>query len=169
LGISNDLLCANLDPEVSTAFERTKTILQNAGVELVEVNFERIMKLHDKCETVMILRAMKTDLTCYLKKYCENLTLEELVEKIASTDVKEYIEKEVMVCTVSNEKFEEVVHVTRPALIKAYHELFEESRISALVFPTLPRMPIKFDDINENTFVEFIRNTSPCSVSGMPG
>jgi Asp-tRNA(Asn)/Glu-tRNA(Gln) amidotransferase A subunit family amidase len=69
----------------------------------------------------------------------------------------------------SAEQYNEALNVIRPQLIQAYHELFEEKKITALVFPTLPCMPIRFEDITEKTLDLFIRNCSPCSVSGMPG
>jgi Asp-tRNA(Asn)/Glu-tRNA(Gln) amidotransferase A subunit family amidase len=86
LGVSSTVLCANLDPEVSTAFERTKTILQNAGAELVDVDFERIKKLHDTCGWIILAYGMKLDLGAYLIKHT-HLTLAELSNQIASPDV----------------------------------------------------------------------------------
>ena len=54
LGVSSDLLCAGLDPEVEAAFQRTKQILLGAGVELIEVDFRPVMSLHDECASVTL-------------------------------------------------------------------------------------------------------------------
>jgi mandelamide amidase len=168
LGVCSDVLCADLDPEVSVAFERTKLILKSAGVELVEVSFKTAMALHDACNTITS-RNMRFDMAYYLNKYNAQLSMEELIEQVAEKEVKEYIQDQIMTNAISDDHYEEAVYVTRPALIKAYHELFQASGVAALLFPTVPCMPVKYDDVDENTFERFVRNTSPCSVSGMPG
>jgi Asp-tRNA(Asn)/Glu-tRNA(Gln) amidotransferase A subunit family amidase len=168
LGVSSDDLCANLEPEVSAAFGRAKAVLQRAGAELVDVDFAQVRKLHDACGWVILTYGMRVDLGAYLIKHA-HLTLEQLSAHIASPDVKLLFDKFVLGDEFNAEQYNEALSVVRPQLIQAYHDLFEASEIAALVFPTLPCLPTKFTDIKEDSIAKFIRNCSPCSVSGMPG
>jgi mandelamide amidase len=169
LGVSNDFFCSNLDPEVSVAFERTKSILKSAGVELVEVEFQEAIKLHDACGWIILANGMKRDLASYLSQYKTGRSLAEVYEQLGSPDVKKIFSEHIIADKFTAEQFDEAVNVTRPAFIQAFREVFSKNNIKALVFPTLPCMPIKFADVDDNVVDKFIRNSSPCSVSGMPG
>ena len=42
----------------------------------------------------------------------------------------------------NSEEYDYSFNVTRPAIKQAYHDLFEKNKISALIFPTIPFIPI---------------------------
>lgn len=95
--------------------------------------------------------------------------MEQLFEQIASPDVKLMFKENVI--NMSNkynlEEYDFSFNMTRPAIKQAYHDLFEKDKINALIFPTIPFMPKKFDDPVGDW--EYIRNTSACTIPGMPG
>ena len=105
----------------------------------------------------------------YLKEYNIPMTLQELTSKLASPDVKEIYESQILSDKFTHEEYEKALKVVRPELIKAYHNLFEKYRIDALICPTIPYLPVKFSNVKGlDTVFQYIRNVSPASVSGMP-
>ena len=169
LGVSTDILCASLDPEVEEAFENAKNILARSGVDIVEVDFHKVKKLHDECAGPLLFNGPGLEMPGYLQKYNIPLTVKEIAAQIASPDVKMLYEKFVLVDHVNLEEHDRLEKEVRPALIEAYKELFDKYEIKALIFPTIPCMPVKFEDIKPETLPLLIRNTSPGSTASMPG
>ena len=67
--------------------------------------------------------------------------------------------------------YEAALATHRDALIAAYRNAFAGHRLDALLFPTLPMLPIAADAQASGIehFMRLIRNTDPGSNAGLPG
>ena len=67
--------------------------------------------------------------------------------------------------------YEAALATHRDALIAAYRNAFAGHRLDALLFPTLPMLPIAADARASGIehFMRLIRNTDPGSNAGLPG
>ena len=172
LGVAPNYFSHDLHPDVAELFESAKKTLSSLGAQLVEVDGESISKFNKECGFVMLYYGAKIDVPEYLRQNNINLTLQQLVDKIASPDVKKIYTEDILNCKITEAEYKRAVNVSRVQLIQAYSNVFLKNNLKALVFPTLKCLPIclregKVDqfDILEKT----IANTDPGSNAGIPG
>ncbi|MCF3933039.1 indoleacetamide hydrolase [Acuticoccus sp. M5D2P5] len=178
LGVPEELV-ANLSPGVKASFDDALATLEEAGVTLVPVKMDDIMRMSGEAGFPIALYEVKRDLTAFLADRAPDRTLDGLVAAIASPDVKGVFDNAVMGENgVPDEVYRKAVDTLRPAMQEAYRTLFAENTLDAIVFPTTPleAQPIEGSDetvtLNGEavpTFEAFIRNTDPGSILGVPG
>jgi indoleacetamide hydrolase len=164
------LFCDSLDPHVAIAFERAIKCAKEAGADIVNVDLEPIRDLNEICTKTLILVDIKFNLTNYLRHYSIDLTLNELVDGVASLDVKKLM-NELLESKQTIEESEYVKKRVRNDLINVYQKAFADHNLDALMFPTLSRLPIRIDDPNLNessTFNDFVKNLDADSNAGIP-
>ena len=126
------------------------------------------------------LHEAKTDLTAYLERYETGVDITQVVAAIASPDVKGLFDGMIMPVTLPGPDgaptpmtplYEAALATHRDALIAAYRNAFAGHRLDALLFPTLPMLPIAADARASGIehFMRLIRNTDPGSNAGLPG
>ena len=166
LGISSDYLCKDLEPEVEKAFENAKRVLEQSGAILVEVDSRQVKKANENCSFECLSYEMNQDLGEYLFQHDINLSLEHMSKQIASPDVKEFFKQVLVKGGKTKADFIELIHVRRPALKKAYSDIFSEHILNAFVFPTLACLPVRIDQVKEDTDRKFTRNLDASSQAG---
>ena len=125
LGVARNAFYSNLDPEVARIMARTLEQLRGAGAELVEVDLDDFVATSGKVGATVGYFEIKSDLTAYLSRYQTGVSLNELVENIASPDVKELFDKNVL-----GEKaptaaaYQEAMQQYRPRLQQLYAQKF---------------------------------------------
>lgn len=178
LGVAKDPFYLNLDPEVVRIMARTLDTLRAAGAELVDVDLGDFGATSGKIGATVGYFEVKTDLTAYLAKYQPQLTLTDLVATIASPDVKDLFDKNVL-----GEKaptpatYQEVMQHFRPKLQQMYAQAFANYRIDALIFPTTPMpaqplessMEVTLNGKKMSTLLVFVANTRPINNAGIAG
>ena len=165
LGVSSDYLCDKLDPEVGESFEIAKNVLRSNGATLVEVDSRSLKQANEDSSFDFLYLETNQDLSQYLFQNQINLSLEDVREKIASPDVKEIFKEVINKFGKTNAEYCELMHVKRPALKRAYQEIFSKYNVKALVFPTLPCLPARIDS-KDVSISSFIRNMDPGSQAG---
>jgi Asp-tRNA(Asn)/Glu-tRNA(Gln) amidotransferase A subunit family amidase len=168
LGISRDIQCAGLASDVCLAFESALECLRHAGVDLIEVDYKSVQKHTDDCNSVINFYGARVDVDLYLRKFNIPLTIQELVDRIESPDIKLLYEQMVLSDKYKLEDYTKAVEVTRPALKRSVYELFSGNSIQAMVYPTIPCMPVKFVDIDEHTDDLLTRNLNTSALADMP-
>jgi Asp-tRNA(Asn)/Glu-tRNA(Gln) amidotransferase A subunit family amidase len=178
LGVARNAFYSNLDPEVARIMARTLEQLRSAGAELVELDLDDFVATSGKIGATVGYFEIKSDLTAYLAKYQTGVSLTELAEKIASPDVKNLFDKNVL-----GEKaptaaaYQEAMEHYRPKLQQLYTHAFTGSRIDALIFPTTPMPAQLIENSTEvtlngkkmSTLLVFVANTRPINNAGIAG
>jgi mandelamide amidase len=178
LGVAKDPFYTNLDPEVARIMAGTLEKLRAVGVELVDVDLGDFGATSGRIGATVGYFEVKNDLAAYLAKYQPQLTLTQLVSQIASPDVKDLFDKNVL-----GEKaptpaaYQEAMQQYRPKLQRMYAQAFEDYRIDALIFPTTPMpaqplessMEVMLNGKKMSTLLVFVANTRPINNAGIAG
>ena len=94
------------------------------------------------------------------------MSLDDINDKIASSDVKELFKFVMKKSGKTSLDYSNLINVKRVTLKRAYQEIFHTYNIQALVFPTLPCLPVEISNFNEGLIAQFIRNMDPGSQAG---
>lgn len=180
LGVPTGGFYDGLHPEVANRAGRSLDRLADAGAELVEVRFAEAQELDGECGFPIVFFETARELPRYLASLPgpeRNLTLADVLEQVASPDVRLALEASVQGAG-SVAAYRQALQV-RDRLRHAYAGALtagEDGRLDALVYPTvpLPAPPIGDDETTElngrqvPVFLTTIRNTSPGATAGMP-
>jgi mandelamide amidase len=178
LGVDRRNFFEDLDPELEEVVNETLRRLADRGVVLVEVEVPQLASLNAAVGFPVALFETGTDLPVYLDANGTGVTLEELVQAIASPDVKAIFEQSIVgPGAIPEPVYLQAIEVFRPQLQAAYQSTFDDFALDALVFPTtpLPARPIGQDATVElngrqvSTLLTYIRHTDPGSNAGIPG
>lgn len=177
LGVAREYFYQDLEPAVAEAMEIALAQLQAAGVELVEVNLEGLAELNNKVSFPVVLHETRLQLSAYLKKYQPQTSPENLLQQVASPDVKAVL-GDAFAGAITDTVYQQAISKFRPQLQRAYAEYFSAHRLDAMVFPTTPLTARKIigseSEVELNgrklpTFQAYIRNADPSSNAGIPG
>ena len=171
---------AGLEPEVERVTRAALDKLRGAGVELIALETPGLAEANAAVSMPVCLHEAKTDLTAYLERYETGVDITQVVAAIASPDVKGLFDGMIMPVTLPGPDgaptpmtplYEAALATHRDALIAAYRSAFASHRLDALLFPTLPVLPITADAQASGIehFMRLIRNTDPGSNAGLPG
>ncbi len=177
LGVARRNFFENLDREMEVVIDEALRRLKDQGVVLVEVDIPNLAALNAAVGFPVAIFEAGVDLPIYLAENRTGVLLRELAELVASPDVSFVMNQLVLGGAVSREVYLNALNVERPKLQMAYKQVFKNSGIDALVFPTtpLPARPIGQDqtvDLNGvqvPTFGTYIRHTDPAGNAGIPG
>lgn len=179
LGIGAGFVTA-LEDDVRAVWERVVALLTERGVDLIEVDTAAHFPLNHEVSFPVCFGEAGDHLRDYLAQYVPQTTIEHVVARMASPDVRGLYEHCILTGTMpsadgslvnTEPAYRHAIDTARPALIEAYQELFETARIEALLFPTSPAVATfaTEDASAPEVFGTFIRNTDPGSNAGIPG
>lgn len=177
IGVPRDYFYNDLEKDVARITEDTLTLLRDAGVTLVEANIPNIGELNEKVGFPIVLFETAQLLPKYLETHMPGISIEQLVEQIASPDVKQVI-ADAVGGAIPEDVYLDAKNVQRPILQQAYADYFQHHSLDAMVFPTAPLPACKLEpdmttvELNGHevpTFLTYIRNTDPSSNAGIPG
>jgi Asp-tRNA(Asn)/Glu-tRNA(Gln) amidotransferase A subunit family amidase len=177
LGVPRGYFYENLDSALAPVVDAALRKLNEAGCTLVEADISNIETLSAISGRLSFYECM-ADLEKYLRDEGTSLTASEVVREIASPDVKDLFEINVLGPKAPTlEWYKHAMAVDRPALQAAYRDYFRSQNVGAMVFPTtvLPARPIGEDtqvELNGKqvpTFLTYLRNARPGTSAGIPG
>lgn len=177
LGISEDVLFENLEPEVEAAVQAQLKALEAAGAKLVDVNISDIWAHNEAFSFPVVFYEVMRDLPAYLKEHAPDISFEDFVAQIGSLDVAGAIQSQLGDEAMPEEAYRAAMDVHRPIMRSIYADAFKSHGLTALAFPTTP---LRATDIGQDETVElngeqvpvfptFIRNTDLGSNLGVPG
>lgn len=177
LGVPRAVFFDDLDPVVATATQAALDTLAKAGARLVEVGFDAIWPHNEAFGFPVVFYEVMRDLPAYLADYAPDVSFDALVAGIGSPDVIGAISSQLGEAAMPEAAYRAAMEVHRPAMRQIYGQVFEDSALDAIVFPTtpLPARPIGQDETVElhgqqlPTFPTYIRNTDLGSNLGAPG
>jgi len=176
IGVPRQYFYENLEPLVAAKMETLLEQLKTAGVHLVNANIEQLAELNQRVGFPIVLFETGEQMPEYLQRFAPELSMNELVEQIASPDVREVMGM-VMAKQISAEDYRQALEIDRPKLQEAFAKHFQQHRLDAIIFPTTPLTARPISDSSETvelngerhpTFPTYIRNTDPASNAGLP-
>jgi mandelamide amidase len=177
IGIPNDsFLFQDLDPETSIVINQALKKLTDSGVNLIKIDASFITNIELVSILPILLYDVFNDFPLWLKKSVKNVTINELINKIASPDVKKAV-TDIWKLPTSQKLYTLSLEIRTQLQIK-YLNYFNKYHISAMIFPTtpLPARTIKdsvyFIELNgkkHHTATIYTRNTLLGSSVGVPG
>lgn len=177
LGVPRGYFYDDLDPNVAAVVEQALEQLSGAGAELVEVDLPDVAALNAAVSFPVVLYESVRLIPEYLSEFKAGVSFRELVDQVASPDVKGVLESQLGDDAMPEAVYREAMDQHRPALRAAYQRYFADHGLDAMAFPTtpLPARPIgedetvELNDTRVPTFPTYIRNTDPASNAGLPG
>mgnify|MGYP001823294606 CR=1 FL=1 len=177
LGVPRAFFYRALDPEVGRIMTGVLERLAGAGVTLVTADIPDIATLNERVSFPVVLYETAELLPAYLGDNLPGATPEQLLQAIASPDVRGVV-GDALGGAISEAAYRQAIDVDRPALQAAYADYFRRHKVDAIIFPTtpLPARPLSADLSTVElggeqvpTFPTYIRNTDPGSNAGIPG
>src|SRR5574337_959243 len=176
LGLPDELFWDDLDPGVRSRADAAIAVLRDAGLRIVPVALPGVGPLSGDVGFAVALFEFVRDMTAYLREQARGITFEQLIEGIASPDVKAIAGALAGDGAIPEPVYRQAL-AARRRLQALYAEAFRTSGVAALVFPTTPSTAAVIGDderfmLNSSahdTFATFIRNTDPGSNAGLPG
>ncbi len=178
LGLAEAFL-EDLDADTTRAFESTLASLREAGVSVIPVDMPEFRTLM-RGTGVVAFGELAPDMRSYLQRFCTSISLEALVDAIASPDVKAFYRDIALAGKIREPSgaladigpiYQWAISKGRPAVQTYYADTFAKARLDALVFPTTP-LPAIDAEPSASSFenlVRFIANTDGGSLAGLPG
>lgn len=167
----------NLDEETQACAEAALARLGAHGVTLVDIPDAGLFDLNQPIGLPVVLHEARVGMQAYLREQGPGISIEALVEKMNSPDVKAIYEQWVLPAKMPTPQglvdveplYEAAEKTGRAALKQRYQLLYETFAIDALVFPTTTIVaPLARPEVNEpQTFDRLIRNTEPAASAGL--
>ena len=168
----------DLDPGVRKVIESVMDQLDKHGVVFVDADVPDVGTLDAAAGFPIVAFEAPIDLTAYLNANDPSVTLTDLINQVASPDVKAALQS----FLPGGANFTPPAQynsalATRAQLQSTYSTYFTTNDVAALFFPTaiLPARPIGQDTTVElngkqfSTFLTYIHNTDSGGVAGLPG
>jgi len=169
-----------LDEEVSQQAHAALARLHDAGVTLVAVEMPGLEEANAAVSFPVVMHEGKHDLIDYLQAHDTRLTLQDIVQHIASPDVRAIFEHVIVPGGIPDNDgnlvpltplYQQAVSLGIGRLIALYERTFHDHQLDGLIFPTSPVVaPLANDEVSSaENFARLIRNVDPGSNARLPG
>ena len=169
-----------LDEEVSQQAHAALARLRDAGVTLVAVEMPGLEEANAAVSFPVVMHEGKHDLIDYLQAHDTRLTLQDIVQHIASPDVRAIFEHVIVPGLIPDNDgnlvpltplYQQAVSQGIGRLIALYERTFHDHQLDGLIFPTSPVVaPLANDEVSSaENFARLIRNVDPGSNARLPG
>jgi Asp-tRNA(Asn)/Glu-tRNA(Gln) amidotransferase A subunit family amidase len=175
LGVSRRGFWENLDPECERVANEALKMMTAAGVILVDIDLSEVMGAELQFGLTIGLYEFKRDLSAYLSAHGASVAFEEVIEGVASPDVKSLVSAFAGGASpIPDEVYRQAMDVERPRLIATYNKALEG--LDAVVCPTSPLLPPPIGDdettalngVQVPTFFTAARNLGAITLAGFP-
>ncbi len=176
LGTPRAYYYENLETGMENVIEDTLDLLASSSKALIEVDLENIGELNDMVGFPVALYEARRDMNNYLAAFAPGISIEDILDQVASPDVREVYTSVVSGAAVAEETYRDAINVHRPKMQKVFSDYFTDNNLDAMVIPTVPltARPIGHDvtvELNGRqhpTMPVIIRNTDPSGNAGIP-
>ncbi|WP_051516622.1 indoleacetamide hydrolase [Herbaspirillum sp. RV1423] len=166
-----------LDEDTQEAALAAMDKLRAHGVTVVEIPHAQIFELNQPIGFPVVIHEARVGMQAYLREQGPGMSIEEMVSKIHSPDVKSIYEQLVLPAKSPTPEgmvdveplFEAAENTGRTALKQHYQYLYDTYAADALIFPTSTIVaPVACPEVNEpEIFERLIRNTEPGASAGL--
>ena len=166
-----------LDGSVAKGIEATLERLKSYGITLVNADIPDVDVVHKAGNFPVLLYEAVVDLNAYLAAKNTGLDFSAVVAELGSPDVRQVLEPLISGGGIEESVYREALTVHRPRLQQIYMTYFAEHRVDAIIYPTIPILPVLIDQPQSGTMEDgntvpginlFDRNTGPASNAGIP-
>ena len=170
--------CENLSPGVAQAMEATLACLQHAGATLLDVDLSEVVAASFEVGFLIGFHQMKSAMTDFLAQYQPQTQLEEMINQIASKDVKAVYENSVIGEGAPTEADYRTALGRIEGIQREYLRIMQHHNIDAFIFPTAvieaQSIATSSDTLMINgetapTLQTYMRNNAATGVCGAPG
>jgi len=177
IGVPRGYFFEALDPDVESGAEAVLQRLASYGVTLVEADVPDIERVHKAGNFPVLLYEAVVDLNAYLATGDTGLDFAAVVAEVGSPDVREILEPLLGAGAIEESAYRDAMTIHRPHLQRIYAAYFKEHRLDAMIYPTVPVLPILIDQEQSGALqggdtvpaiTLFDRNTGPASNAGIP-
>lgn len=169
-----------LDEEVSQQAHAALARLRDAGITLVAVEMPGLEAANAAASFPVVMYEGKHDLINYLQAHVTGLSLEDVVQHIASPDVRAIFEHGIVPELIPDKNgnpvplpplYQEAISQGIGRLLAIYEQTFRDHQLDGLIFPTSPVVaPLANDEVSSGeNFARLIRNVDPGSNARLPG
>ncbi|MFC8277260.1 indoleacetamide hydrolase [Streptomyces sp. NPDC057271] len=178
IGVPRNPCFRSVDRSVTDVVERRLAQLEEHGATLIEVDLPpRVEELTAAAGFPIVFHETPPSLTRYLRATEPAMEFAELVEQVASADVREMLGSLLPPGAVDPAVYGAALGTHRPELEGRFAHYFRQNDLSAIAFPTVPVTACQAEETSvvpvngtaEPTFLTYIRNTNVASVIGWPG
>ena len=176
IGVPRAWFFDHMDSELRIVIEEALQKLRDAGATLIDADVENIGDLIARTSFPIALYEVVRELPAYLDEYGTGVTYEQLVEQIASPDVKGIFGTLGDGGPINDDAYAAAL-LARDLMKETFTAYFAAHDLDAIVFPmtVLPARPIAGSDetveLNGErvpTFPTYIHNTDHATIAGMP-
>jgi Asp-tRNA(Asn)/Glu-tRNA(Gln) amidotransferase A subunit family amidase len=177
IGVPRTLFFETLDPSIATGAEAMLERFRSYGITLVEADIPDVEAVHKAGNFSVLLYEAVVDLNAYLAANETGLDFAAVVAEVGSPDVSQILEPLLGAGAIDEAAYREAMTVHRPRLQAIYADYFKEHRVDAVVYPTVPVLPMLIDQPQSGALEDgdtvpainlFDRNTGPASNAGIP-
>ena len=176
IGVPRNPFYEELHPEVEAVVENTLHTLAECGVELVELAVPGLLDLNDRIGFPIVLHEAPIHIQDYLGTLAIPISLEQLIEGIASPDVKRLFQAMCLGHPVDRAVYLHARDQLRPDLQKQFANLFRVHGLEAILYPTTPLTAsrigedesVEINGVQKPIFQTYIRNCDPSANAGIP-
>lgn len=176
IGVPRAWFFDNMDSESRIVIEEALQKLRDAGATLIDADVENISDLIARTSFPIALYEVVRELPAYLDEYGTGVTYEQLVEQIASPDVRGVFGTLGNGGPIDDDAYAAAL-LARDLMKETFAAYFATNNLDAILFPMtlLPARPITGSDetveLNGErvaTFPTYIHNTDHATIAGLP-
>ena len=176
IGRPRDVFCNSLDQRTVQVIDDAIALLKELGAVIIDADIPEFSKLTNKTAQQIGSFETKRDMPAYLEERGTDVTIEQMVDKIASPMVKMRVGGIMSLKPEAETDYQQAMKVHRPAIQKIIRDYYDEYRLSALVFPTTPFPATEVHDEvaildgkpNKTAMWRILDNLTYQSVTGAP-
>ncbi|RKP49746.1 indoleacetamide hydrolase [Pararobbsia silviterrae] len=181
LGVPRGYFWSGVDRDVASQCQGALDKLKAHGVTLVEADLPDVDTLTRNTASALTLFELYMDFPGYLWETAAPHSFWDVLEQVKSPDVQAVLKAGK---SVTRDQYVKALTDTRPKLMQAYADYFEQQNVQAIVFPTVPATAplidpsysgaLSIDGVAQPggsmaALSAMIRNVDPGSCAGLPG
>lgn len=179
IGIPRQIFCEGLDQDVADMMAQSEKLLQQAGIELVDIDLSSAFALNKDVGFPIAFYEMLRETSFFLAQHGQDISLHQLLERTQGPTEKEALRAQVFDLAVSRGSYVQAIQQNLPVYRRLIDAIFTKEQLDAIVFPTTPitaieHRPLGADAMietengSEPVFLRYIRNLEPFSNYGGP-
>ena len=176
LGVPRRFFYERLNPGVEAVVENELARLGDLGVVLVEADLPDLESVYKEIARPITGWELPRDLVAYLAESGSALTVDQVMDAVASPDVKPSLTAMLGPESTTEAAYRHAVDDLLPPLRSEFAAYFRNHDLAAIAFPTtaLAAAPLGDDETVEHlgervSIMTYLRNTVPATLTGGPG
>ncbi len=179
IGVPRGYFFDVLDPEVARLVELALEEMAGLGAILIEADIAGVMGCNPRVGRPIATGEVIRDLPDYLGKYAVNIRISEVLQQVASPDVRAAIQYQFNPENRADieKAYQLAINHSKPELARNYQQYFDDNQLDIIAFPTVLVAPppigedetINLAGSRAPTEATLLHNSGPSTIVGLPG